>query len=144
MKINKPIIFALELIIVLGLLLLVGCSSQKLSGDAITAKAAALPAAPIGNISYEKVKSDATINAIIDSAQKLDNGNLLVKFHHNSNKEEPISVIGNVRYELSKTTAKPNEEITLTVFDWSTEYFEIKIGKESSITGFGKKNRIFG
>ncbi len=112
-------------------LLLIGCSSREGIEKTITAQA-------IGNISYEKVKSDATINAIIDSSQKLDNGNLIVKFHHNSNKEEPISIIGNVRYELSKTTAKPNEEVTLTVFDWSTEYFEIKIGKDSSITGFGE------
>jgi len=46
--------------------------------------------------------------------------------------------IGNVRYELSKTSAKPNEQITLTVFDWSTEYFQIKVGRNSSVMGFGR------
>ncbi len=96
-------------------------------------------AKPLGNIPHQTVKSDATINAIIDSSQKLDSGNLVVKFHHTSSKEEPVSVIGAVRYQLSKPTAQPNEEITLTVFDWSTEYFEIKVGKESSVMGFGRK-----
>ncbi len=97
------------------------------------------PARPLGSISFQSVKSDSSINAVIDSSQKLDSGNLLVKFHHNSAKEEPVTIIGNVRYELSKNIAKPNEIITLTVFGWSTEYSEIKVGATSSIVGFGRK-----
>ena len=136
-KLNKPII--LGFIAVIALLLVFIQTNNEKTINLATAQIIKETAKPIGNISHNTVKADININAIIDSSEKLDNGNLVVKFHHNSAKEEPVSVIGNVRHELSKSTAKPNEEVTLTVYSWSTEYFEIKIGAHSSQFGFRRK-----
>lgn len=44
-----------------------------------------VPPPVIGNISYEQTKSDSVINTVIDSSQLVD-GNLIVKFHHDSDK----------------------------------------------------------
>lgn len=93
------------------------------------------PAIAIG---YKQIKTDSQIKTVIDSSD-LNDGNLIVKFHHNSTQKEPISVTGHVNYQLSQTTASPKEIVTLTVFNWSTEYFEIKIGSQSDKFGFGNQ-----
>lgn len=89
-------------------------------------------------ISFQQVKSDPQIKAVIDSSKKV-NGNLEVTFHHNSQKAEPVSLTGAVNYKLSKALAQPGEKITLTVYNWTSEYFEIKVGANSDHFAFGKK-----
>ncbi len=132
-------------IIVFGIilaLLLIGCSSQKPAGEAITAQAIAgvqKQSAPpvIGDISYKEAQKDASINAVIDSSQKIGN-DLAVSLSHSSSKDEQVTVTGHVKYELDKKTAKPGEAISLKVNDWSTEYFELQVGEDKF--SFGKKS----
>lgn len=51
----------------------------------------------ISDIIYMQTQKDASIDAITDSSQRLDNGNPILEFHHNSDKQELLT-LENIAY----------------------------------------------
>ena len=116
----------LALSILLFLLLFVPFLGFKLTGFLIKP-----------GISYQKIADDPAFDVIIDSLdfQKKD---LIVRFHHNAEAPQPVTIIGNVSYQLDKDWLEPEEQAELRVFGWDgKEYFEIKVGNQSEVIGFG-------
>jgi len=89
-------------------------------------------------ISYEQIEYDSDINTTILSSELVGN-DLILKFYHNSDKAQPIYITADVDYELSKTLAESKEIVTLAVYNWSNEYFELQIGSGSDVFAFGIK-----
>ncbi|MEM5798346.1 MAG: hypothetical protein QXG26_03025, partial [Candidatus Aenigmatarchaeota archaeon] len=93
---------------------------------------------PPTSIDYEKIEADSEFDLIIDSVS-LEGNDLVIDFHHTSNQVQPITIEGDVVYELSHNQAEGGQQVHLKVFDWTEDkYFEIKIGNQSEIVGFGK------
>jgi len=87
---------------------------------------------------FEKLQDDPDFDVVVDSSEIVD-GNLVVVFHHTSSSLEPIRIEGRVNYDLSKTQAGKDEQVTLTVFNYQDEFFELVVGEDSERIGFGKK-----
>src|SRR3989338_945314 len=89
-------------------------------------------------VAYKLVKDDSNLHVEIKEAFVRKN-DLYVKFSHNSSHKEPVSIIGDVDYTLSKREAKPGEQISLKVDNWQPQMsFRLKVGSESEIMGFGR------
>jgi len=93
---------------------------------------------PGTNSTYEKIEDDPDFDVLIDNTSYI-NKTLTVLFHHNSNVTEPIIIIGNVSYDLNQTESKTNETVRLEVYNWTGEYFKLKVGAHSEIIRFGKE-----
>lgn len=95
----------------------------------------------ITEVATELIKDDPRYEVIVDSTTEED-GTLKVIFHHDSPNREPIFVDGNadLSYLLSQNESVGGENVTLTINNWDPEesYFEIKVGAQSEIVGFGK------
>ncbi|MCD6547486.1 MAG: hypothetical protein J7K22_02950, partial [Nanoarchaeota archaeon] len=88
---------------------------------------------------YTKIKDAKTFDVVVDSAEIKDN-NLVIVFEHNSTNDEQFFVIGNVTYGFTKNPAPPNENVTLTIYNWNYEYFELQVGeKNPEAFAFGNK-----
>jgi hypothetical protein len=100
-----------------------------------------ITAVNITEVQIENVQEDAEIQAVIDSADFNNESNALsVIFHHESANIEPIRIMSDysLDYSLSANESSANENVTLTINDWSpSKYFEIKIGQHSQIIGIG-------
>jgi len=84
---------------------------------------------------YEKIKDDENFDVkILSTSWK--NDNFVIVFSHNSTKEEPFYIIGNVTYGFSKYPAPPNENITLTIYKWDGSRFELQVGNQSEVFVF--------
>ncbi len=88
-----------------------------------------------------KVKSDARFDAIIDSAEKQDD-DLVVIFHHDSPIQLPIFVKGNVDYFLSQNESIGGQNVSLRLFNYSNQYFKLRIGNASEVFEFGQAQDV--
>ncbi|MFH1850208.1 MAG: CARDB domain-containing protein [archaeon] len=87
--------------------------------------------------SHNKLKDDPEFDVTVHTKSIAD-GNLYVEFSHNSGQVQPISVLGDIRYVISHQRSRGYENVSLTVFDYEGQYFEIKVGAGSEIIGFGQ------
>ncbi len=93
------------------------------------------------NVSYQKLKDDPLFDVIVNSTEIL-NGTLIVRFYHTYDKVLPIKIVGNVKYELSKSKAEGNKVVLLKVFDWKGRFFSIIVGKHTEILKFGVPKKV--
>ncbi len=84
---------------------------------------------------YHKIRDDKNFDVDISSTKWIDN-NFVITFSQNANTSEPFFVIGNVTYGFSKNPAPPNENITLTIYDWNGSKFYLQVGNHSEIFVF--------
>ncbi|RLE44141.1 hypothetical protein DRJ19_01080, partial [Candidatus Woesearchaeota archaeon] len=96
------------------------------------------------NVSVEKIYNDPEYEVFIDSIEYNNKSKTLtVIFHHNAKDKKRIYIEFENKnkthdYQLDKKAAKSNENITLTVFNWTPDdYFEIKVGDRTEILGIG-------
>ena len=85
---------------------------------------------------YEKVEEDNQYDVIIDSA-KIANGTLIVKFRHDHEEELDVLIDGFVNYTLNKETIGYNETAVMKIENYDNEYFEIYVGRNTEVFGFG-------
>ncbi|UCD03659.1 MAG: S8 family serine peptidase, partial [Candidatus Woesearchaeota archaeon] len=90
------------------------------------------------NFTYEKLEEDPDFNVYLSNVTIINN-TLTVSFYHDSNRTQPVEIIGNVTYILNVTELTPNTTALLIVNNWTGEYFELKVGSDSEIISFGKK-----
>jgi len=83
---------------------------------------------------YNKIKDDAQFNVTVVSTNKNANNTLTVIFYHNSNQSQTITITGPISYNLSTISSVANENVTLTVYNWTGKYFRLVVGKE--VLGF--------
>ena len=84
---------------------------------------------------YRKIKDDKNFDVSINQAE-FNGSNLVIVFSHNSTKEQPFYIIGNVTYGFSKNPAPPNENITLTIYNWDGSKFLLQVGNQSEVFEF--------
>ncbi|MBI5036176.1 hypothetical protein HZC09_02425 [Candidatus Micrarchaeota archaeon] len=92
-------------------------------------------------VNVTKTKEDFKFEAIIDSVERQEN-DLVVLFHHNSKQEQPIFVKGKVDYFLSRNSSVGGENVSLRIYNYSDEFFKLRIGSRSEVFAFGESEQV--
>ncbi|UCD20918.1 MAG: hypothetical protein JSW08_04085, partial [archaeon] len=91
---------------------------------------------------YRKIQDDPNFDVFINSSF-LEENNLFVIFYHDSPEAQKIRVNGSVDFNLDKEISLQNEFVTLIVYNYNNEYFELAVGNETEILVFGEEPPSF-
>ena len=90
---------------------------------------------------YNKIKENNDLDIILISSEQKDES-LEIIFYHTSKDLQPISIIGDVKYILSKDNVKQNVNVTLTISDWENKYFRLIVGLDGEALEFGQRKKF--
>ncbi|HLD75811.1 MAG TPA: hypothetical protein VI874_02240, partial [Candidatus Norongarragalinales archaeon] len=92
-------------------------------------------------VNVTKTKSDQRFDAIIDSMDR-EGEDLKLQFHHDSLLVQPIFVKGDLDYILSQNASGAGENVTLYIFNYSNQFFKLRIGNRSEVFDFGLSQSV--
>jgi len=88
------------------------------------------------HLPVEKQKEDPTYSAIIDLVDN-STADLIITFHHDAPTAQPVEIEGNVAYDLTTELLEADSYANLTIYNYTDQYFRIKVGNASDVWKFG-------